>query len=114
MLPRMRLGSRLGGRRGACREACDGLRTGDRGEGFDRLRLTQKISLSLTAELGCEELQFRTRLYAFRHHRKVEAASEAEDSADDRRRLLVVVDGIDEGLVDLELVEGKGAQICER
>src|SRR5262249_3291135 len=81
---------------------------------LDRLRAADEIALHLVAGFGRQERELRLGLDALRHHRQLEAAAQTDDRADDRRRLRIVLEIGDEGLVDLDLVERKGLQIGQR
>src|SRR5579885_2918712 len=74
---------------------------------LDRQRPADEIALDLAALLAGEEFELLLGLDAFRHHWQIEPAAERDDGANDGDRLLAVREVGDEGLVDLDLVEGK-------
>src|SRR5581483_1834420 len=83
-------------------------------EAGDMGRLSDEISLNLIAVFRAQETQLLTGLDTFRQHRQIQPAPDAEHRANDGRRLFVGVDRLDEGAVDLDLVEREGPQVRQR
>src|SRR5260370_41783764 len=76
--------------------------------------LPEPISLNLIAEFGAQETQLLAGLDPFRQHRQLEPAPDAKHRANDGRRLFVGVDRLDEGAIDLDLVERECPQVRQR
>src|ERR1700721_2160492 len=77
-------------------------------------RPPEKIALHLVAKLGLEKLKLGGRLHALSKYRKIERPPEPKHRANDRGSLVVDVDRLDEGAVDLDFVERKRPQIRQR
>lgn len=72
-----------------------------------RSRRTDVIALDFVAFLAFEQRQLGGRLDALDGDAHAERIAEQDDRVHDRMRFLVVDDVVDEGLIDLDLVEGK-------
>ena len=73
----------------------------------NRLGPANEITLNLIAVFIRKEPKLLFRFDAFRHHRKIEPATKSNDCANDRRRLLAMIEIGNESLIDLDLVEWK-------
>src|SRR5689334_15831795 len=80
----------------------------------DRRRLADQITLHRVATLLCQEAELLLGFHALSDDRHLQAVTEIDDSADDRRRLGVAAEIDDEGAVYLDLVEGKRLQVAQR
>src|SRR5579872_871049 len=80
----------------------------------DRQRLADEIALHGVAALFGQETKLFLGFHAFGHDRHFQAMTEADDGANDRRRLRIAAEIHDEGAVDLDLVEGERLQITQR
>src|ERR1700730_1319466 len=87
---------------------------GELAETFDIGRPSEEIALHLVAKLTFKEREFGRSLDPLGEDRKIERAAEPKHRAHDRGRLLVDIDRLDEGAVDLDLIEWKGSQIRQR
>src|SRR5439155_5353316 len=76
-------------------------------------RLAEQEALAFVAAFGPEAAQLGFGLDALGGDDDAEAFAEADDGTDDRLRLAVGAEIADEGLIDLDLVEGEAAQIAE-
>src|ERR1700733_768178 len=83
-------------------------------EAVDRRRPAQEITLNLVAAFLLQEAQFLVGLDAFGNDRQPEALAEAEHRPHDRRRLLVVMDRLDDGSVDLDTIKREVAPVGKR
>src|ERR1700743_68023 len=81
---------------------------------LDRRRAAEQEALYLVAGFVAQELQLGVGLDALGQHRQTEAAAQSEHRADDGGCLAVGVYGLDEGAVDLDLVEREGTQVRQR
>src|ERR1700683_4122375 len=77
----------------------------------NRERSPDEISLDFVAALLREERKLILRLDAFGEDRQFQSAGKSDHGADDCRGLRVGSDVGNEGLIDLDLVEGKRLQI---
>src|SRR2546421_7263735 len=77
-------------------------------------RFPDQIPLNLIAELGAQETQLLVGLNTFRQHRQLEPAPNAKHRSNDGRRLFVGVNRLDEGTIDLDLVERECPQVRQR
>src|SRR5690242_18612606 len=71
----------------------------------------EQIALDLVAKLVRQEIELARRFYTFRQHGQAETPPEAQHRAHDGCRLTVHVDRLDEGSVDLDLVERESPQV---
>src|SRR6478672_3721096 len=79
-----------------------------------RTRRAEQIPLRLRAALPAQEVELRVGLDAFGSGDDAEALAEAGHRADDRHRLVARCKFAHERTVDLDIVEGKTAQIAQR
>src|SRR5260370_34161912 len=77
-------------------------------------RFPDQIPLNLITELGAQETQLLVGLNTFRQHRQLEPAPNAKHCANDGRRLFVHVTRLDQGTIELELVERECPQVRQR
>src|SRR5580704_16282079 len=74
-------------------------------------RLPEQVALRFVAKLAFKKREFGGRFYSLRKDRKTQRPPEAKHRAHNRGRLIIDVDRLDEGAIDLDLVERKGAQV---
>src|SRR3981081_1479164 len=99
------MGRRLSGERGSLQARS--LAAGQFGIVGDRKRVADQKTLHFITKLFGEECELRGVLDTLGAHRQLKAASEPDDGADDGRRLRIPFQIRDEGLVDLDLIEGE-------
>ena len=106
--------SPTGGRRGHSGSRAGRLPCKERVNRLGWLRLAEEVSLPLRAALMPQMVEFLPRLDALGGRRHVQTAAQTNDRAHDGHGILVGTEIADEGPVNLDLVEGKTAQIAER
>ncbi len=74
-------------------------------------RFSIKITLHLTAAFGDQTFGLAFALHTFRRCLHAQAAGEVDDRTHDGAAVFAGVDFADEAAINLDLVEGKGAQI---
>jgi hypothetical protein len=75
------------------------------------LGLSQKITLDFLACLGVQESEFFGGLNPFGKHRQIKSTTQPQNRPDDRSRLASLFDGLDERRINLDFVEGEGAEV---
>src|SRR5436190_1309861 len=73
----------------------------------------EQIALGLDAAFSSQKFKLPFGLDAFGGDGDTKLRAQSDDRAHDRRRVMVV-DVMDEGAVDLDLVDGEAAEIAER
>src|SRR6201995_1485712 len=86
----------------------------ERGDFARRPRRAEQIALHLRAAFGAEDAGLLVGPPAFRNRDHTEIFAEARHRADDGDAVVLASELLDEGAVDLDLVEGEAAQIAQR
>ena len=77
------------------------------------MRPAEEVTLGVGAPFGSQSLELLLRLDTFSGRDNAETATKADNGANNRQAFLVLCQIPDEGLIDLDSVERKAAQIAD-